>query len=176
MVKKEYKMKRIATLLICLAGLTLASCTKGSVSVIEDAQTYTLDNGIVKAVVAKESGDLVSVVYQGKEMLATRMNEEGQPDLVLDPPGANPNGLNRGMTDHQYGFWSHDAMGPRGTGDAIASITINPQKNGGMRAEVAVKGISEGRKMGTGPGASADGQFASDIEIRYAIEDGSSKI
>lgn len=161
---------------MCIAGLTLASCTKGSVSVTEDVQTYTLDNGIVKAVVAKESGDLVSVVYQGKEMLATRMNEQGQPDLVLDPPGANPNGLNRGMTDHQYGFWSHDAMGPRGTGDAIATITIDPAKNRGMRAEVSVKGISEGRKMGTGPGASADGQFAADIEIRYAIEEGSSKI
>jgi rhamnogalacturonan endolyase len=56
------------------------------------------------------------------------------------------------MTDHQYGFWSHDAMGPRGSGDAIARVTIDPKSNGGARAEVSVKGISRGRKMGTGPG------------------------
>lgn len=156
--------------------MIFSSCEKGSVVITEDVQTYTLDNGIVKAVVAKESGDLVSVVYQGKEMLATRMNAEGQADLELDPPGANPNGLNRGMTDHQYGFWSHDAMGPRGTGDAIAKITIDPEQNRGMRAEVSVKGIAEGRKMGTGPGATAQGQFAADVEIRYALAEGESKI
>lgn len=169
-------MRRFTAILLCIAGIVLSSCEKGSVAVTEDARTYTLDNGIVKAVVAKESGDLVSVTYQGKEMLATRMDEEGRPDLELDPPGANPNGLNRGMTDHQYAFWSHDAMGPRGTGDAIAKITINPEDNRGMMAEVSVKGIADGRKMGTGPGASADGQFAADVEIRYAIEEGSSKI
>ena len=155
------------------AASALAACTKGSVSVAEDDRTYTLDNGIVTAVVAKESGDLVSLRYEGREVLATRLTPDGKPDLEIDPPGANPNGLNRGMTDHQYGFWSHDAMGPRGTRDAEARVTIDPSTNRGMRAEVAVKGISEGRKMGTGPGASADGQFASDIEIRYAVEEGS---
>ena len=155
------------------AASVLAACTKGSVSVAEDDRTYTLDNGIVTAVVAKESGDLVSLRYEGREVLATRLTPDGKPDLEIDPPGANPNGLNRGMTDHQYGFWSHDAMGPRGTRDAEAWVTIDPSTNRGMRAEVAVKGISEGRKMGTGPGASADGQFASDIEIRYAVEEGS---
>lgn len=154
----------------------MISCSRGNVTVSEDGRTYTLDNGIVSAVVAKESGDLVSLRYNGEEMLATRLDADGRPDLDIDPPGANPNGLNRGMTDHQYGFWSHDAMGPRGTGDAVAAITIDPASNRGKRAEVSVKGISEGRRMGTGPGASADGQFASDIEIRYAIEDGSSKI
>lgn len=157
---------------MCLAALACASCTKGAVKLSEDEQTYTLDNGIVRAVVAKASGDLVSVKYNGQEMLATRMDADGNPDLVLDPPGANPNGLNRGMTDHQYGFWSHDAMGPIGTGDAIATIT----KKGGKIGEVSVKGISEGRLMGTGPGASPKGQFASDIEIRYAMEANSPKI
>ena len=154
----------------------MLSCSKGAVTITEDAQTYTLSNGIVSAMVAKESGDLVSYKFNGKEMLATRVNEQGEPDLVLDPPGANPNGLNRGMTDHQYGFWSHDAMGPRGTGDAIATVTIDPAKNRGKRAEVSIKGIAEGRKMGTGPGASPQGQFAADVEIRFAIEDGASEI
>jgi len=162
------------------AALTVAaclcSCSRGNVSLIEDEQTYTLGNGIVTAVVAKASGDLVSLQYKGQEMLATRMDAEGHPDLTLDPPGANPHGLNPGMTDHQYGFWSHDAMGPRDTRDAVATITINPARNGRKRAEVSVKGIAEGRKMGTGPGASQDGQFAADVEIRYAIEDGSAKV
>lgn len=166
---------RIATAFLLAAGLC-CSCDRGQVTLVEDEQTYTLDNGIVSAVVAKASGDLVSLQYKGKEMLATRMDAEGHPDLALDPPGANPHGLNPGMTDHQYGFWSHDAMGPRDTRDAVATVTINPARNGRKRAEVSVKGISEGRKMGTGPGASQDGQFAADVEIRYAIEDGSAKV
>ncbi|MCR4859545.1 MAG: hypothetical protein K5910_02650 [Bacteroidales bacterium] len=161
---------------VLLAASVFVSCSRGNVSLTEDDQTFTLDNGLVTAVVAKASGDLVSLQYKGREMLATRLDAEGRPDLALDPPGANPHGLNPGMTDHQYGFWSHDAMGPRGTGDAVATVTINPARNGRHRAEVSVKGISKGRLMGTGPGASPEGQFASDIEIRYAIEDGSSKV
>lgn len=164
-----------AVLCLLTAGL-FSACTRGNVSLTEDDQTYTLDNGLVSAVVAKASGDLVSLQYKGREILATRMDAEGRPDLVLDPPGANPHGLNPGMTDHQYGFWSHDAMGPRGTGDAVATVTINPARNRRMRAEVSVKGYSKGRKMGTGPGATQDGQFASDVEIRYAVEEGSAKV
>jgi rhamnogalacturonan endolyase len=146
------------------------------VTIQEDASTYTLDNGIVAARVAKSSGDIVSLRYQGLEILATFLGPDGQPDLQRDPPGANPNGLNRGMTDHQYGFWSHDAMGPRGTDPAVARITIDPKSNGGERAEVSIKGISNGRRMGTGPGASPQGNFISDIEIRYALGRGDSGV
>ncbi|MDR1673142.1 MAG: hypothetical protein LBS09_06760 [Bacteroidales bacterium] len=156
---------------LCLTAFTGCSSAP-KVTLTENSDLYVLDNGIVTAKVAKASGDLVSLRYQGKEMLATFLTAEGEPDLEKDPPGANPNGLNRGMTDHQYGFWSHDAMGPRGTAPAIASVTIDPAKNGGKRAEVSVKGISKGRLMGTGPGARQDGQFASDIEIRYTLEQG----
>ena len=158
------------------AALLVNSCQRGQVVLSEDDQVYTLDNGIITAVVAKASGDLVSLQYKGQEMLATRMDDQGRPDLELDPPGANPHGLNPGMTDHQYGFWSHDAMGPRDTRDAEATVTINPKRNGHKRAEVSVKGISEGRLMGTGPGAPQTGQFCSDVEIRYAIEDGAAKV
>src|SRR6185436_19236463 len=88
--------------------------------------------------------------------------------------------LNKGFTDHQYGFWSHDAMGPRGSGEAIARVTIDPKANGGARAEVSVKGISKGRKMGTGPGvpggAQSTGQFAADVEIRFALGRGDSGV
>lgn len=146
------------------------SATAAPVTLSEDADLYILDNGIVTARVAKASGDLVSLRYKNLEMLATFLKPDGAPDLERDPPGANPNGLNPRMTDHQYAFWSHDAMGPRGTAPAVARVTIDPRANGGERAEVSVKGLADGRKMGTGPGASADGQFAADVEIRFTLE------
>jgi rhamnogalacturonan endolyase len=165
---------------ICCIAVTITSLVAFSadpvVTLKEDAQTYTLDNGIVTVRVAKASGDLVSLRYKNLEMLATFLTPEGEPDLLRDPPGANPNGLNKGMTDHQYGFWSHDAMGPRGTAPTITTITIDPGTNGGERAEVSVKGISKDRKMGTGPGARPDGQFVSDIEIRYTLGRGESGV
>ncbi|GAB6011329.1 polysaccharide lyase family protein [Viscerimonas tarda] len=169
---------QIKMLGVALCGLfLLASSPKPcfsqtKVTLTESNELYTLDNGLVTAKIAKVSGDLVSFRYKGLEMLATFLTPEGEPDLEKDPPGANPNGLNRGMTDHQYGFWSHDAMGPRGTAPTITRITIDPSKNGGERAEVSVKGIAKGRKMGTGPGASADGQFAADVELRYTLGKG----
>jgi rhamnogalacturonan endolyase len=161
-----------------LAVLALAAARPlsvlANVTITENADVFILDNGIVTAQVAKASGDLVSLRYKGTETLGTFLKPDGSPDLEKDPPGANPNGLNRGMTDHQYGFWSHDAMGARGSAPAIAQITIDPKSNGGVRGEVAVKGVSNGRRMGTGPGANQEGQFISDIEIRYALDrDGS---
>jgi len=150
-----------------------ASAADAPVTVTENSAFYSLDNGIVTAVIAKASGDIVSLKYKGMEMLAITTKPDGQLNFDNDPPGENLNGLNATMTDHQYGFWSHDAMGVRGTGDAVAKVTIDPAANGGERAEVSVKGISNNRKMGTGPGAgtatSGDGNFISDIEIRFAM-------
>ena len=160
--------------LICAATSWAASAT--NVALSEDQATYTLDNGVVAAIIAKTSGDLVSLKYRGTEVLATVAGPDGRPDLQKDPPGQNPNGLNRGMTDHQYGFWSHDAMGQAGSEPkAVARVTIDPRSNGGERAEVSVKGVSNGRKMGTGPGAQG-GEFISDIEIRYALGRGDSGV
>ncbi|MDP4290247.1 MAG: polysaccharide lyase family 4 protein [Bacteroidota bacterium] len=164
-----FKMLFAGILILTIDALPAYGAIPPPVTLNEDAQTYILDNGIVTACVAKASGDLVSLRYKGMELLATFLTPQGEPDLQKDPPGANPNGLNKGMTDHQYGFWSHDAMGPRGTAPAVTSITIDPKSNGGERVEVSVKGIAEGRKMGTGPGASQDGQFAADVEIRYTL-------
>lgn len=164
----------------CALCFTATLVAAGGVTIKVTDAVYILDNGIVTAQVAKESGDLVSLRYKGREMLGTFLKPDGSPDLERDPPGHNPNGLNRGMTDHQYGFWSHDAMGPRGSGDAIARVTIDPKTNGGARGEVSVKGISKGRFMGTGPGvpggADSTGQFAADIEIRYTLGRGESGI
>ncbi len=162
---------------ILLGFSAIARAQNAPVTLAEDEKTYTMNNGIVQAVVSKESGDLVSLRYKGLEMLATFYTADGsRPDLDRDPPGENRAGLNRGMTDHQYGFWSHDAMGPRNTDAARAIITIDPKANGGKRAEVAVKGISNGRRMGTGPGAGKPGNFVADVEIRWAIGRGESGV
>ncbi len=146
----------------------------GAVTVTENSAFYSLDNGIVTAVIAKDSGDLVSLKYKGMEMTAHTSDANGQLNWEKDPPGENLEGLNATMTDHQYGFWSHDAMGVRGTAPAAAKITIDPKSNNGARAEVSVKGVSNNRKMGTGPGAntynSGDGNFVADVEIRYAMD------
>jgi rhamnogalacturonan endolyase len=55
--------------------------------------------------------------------------------------------------------------------ELITAVTIDPRTNGGVRAEVSVKGVSGGRKMGHGPGvaAGAEGDLPVDIEIRYAL-------
>lgn len=154
-MKKSKNSLLTRSLVICIvtifiAGLTIAAA-KQKVTLNEDSETYILDNGIVTARIAKASGDIVSLRYKNMEMLGTFLTPDGLPDLKKDPPGANPDGLNKGMTDHQYGFWSHDAMGPKGTTPAVATISIDPKKNKGRRAEVSIKGISGGRKMGTGP-------------------------
>ncbi len=179
----------IATVFIQISSTSHAASSAGTqnqagtggpaVTIEEDESTYTISNGIVRAIVARASGDIVSLRYKDKEMFATILTPDGRPDLEADPPGENLNGLNRGMTDHQYGFWSHDAMGPRGSEPApVARITIDPADNGGERAEVSIKGLSNGtRQLGTGPGARrGDGDFYADVEIGYAVGRGDSGV
>lgn len=137
-----------------------------AVTIQEDASTYILSNGIVAARIDKSSGDLVSMKYKGTEMLATIVGADGLPDVTTDKPGKNLRGGGHRFTDHQYGFWSHDTEGP----NTIDRITIDPRKNGGVRGEVSIKGISGGKPMGAGPG----GSFISDVEIRYALGSGQS--
>lgn len=135
---------------------------------VTDAEVgYTLDNGIIKVLVSKISGDLISMKFKGTEMLATILKEDGTPNLDVDPPG-DPGRSQFGMTDHMYGFWSHDTVTDR----IESKITIDPKSTAGDRAEVSVKGFSDGRKLGHGPGAPQGGEFAADIEIRYALERG----
>ena len=64
------------------------------------------------------------------------------------------------------GYWSHAPIGP----DVVDNVTISPRTNGGERGEVSISEISNGRPLGGGPG----GSTVADIEIRYALERGSS--
>src|SRR5882724_2823287 len=83
---------------ICIAALLavifaasvfprFASGQPQSATVSQDDAFYTLDNGIIKALVSKRSGDLVTMKFKGTEVFATFMKEDGTPDLERDPPG-----------------------------------------------------------------------------------------
>lgn len=90
----------------------------------EDASTYTLANGVVTARIAKDTGDIISLVYRDIETLA------------------------RPASGHPYGYWSHSARAPR----QQHRVTIDPLRNDGERAEVSIKGFYDGAPLGQGPG------------------------
>lgn len=69
------------------------------------------------------------------------------------------------------GTWNHT---PQGAPILTNTITIDPASNGGERAEVAVKGVTNGTYVLT-PGAAGGGAQA-DLEIRYALGRGDSGI
>ncbi len=110
-----------------------------AVTVTDDGEVFTLTNGIVTAKVLKRNGNLGSLVYRGIEMTA-------------------------GSIQRPSSYWSHNAASDNTT----ARVTIDPATNGGERAEVSIKGLSNGKPMGAGPGGSA----IADIEIRYTLERG----
>jgi rhamnogalacturonan endolyase len=129
-----------AAVLVAGAGRSAAQ-EPGAVTVLEDATSFTLANDAVTAPILKASGDLRSLIYKGTELLEDR-------------------------SGHAGGYWSHDVTGAAAI---VTSVTIDPAANGGERAEVSIRGISGGIKMGHGPGAAPDGDFPADIEIRYSL-------
>src|SRR3954447_1639314 len=131
----------------CFYGAPRGESQTVPVTLTEDASAYTLSNGIVTARVDKQSGDLLSFRYQATEILATIMGPDGLPDTTVDKPGMNKRGGGGRYTNHQYGFWSHDTDGP----NTRLKVTIDPKSNRGERAEVSIKGISDGQPVGAGP-------------------------
>jgi len=149
------KIRTISIVLALLPLLGFAAAPRAAlraqasaVSVTENATSFTLSNGIVTVRILKNNGDIRSLQYKGTEILTDQ-------------------------SGHAGGYWSHDTTG----GKAIETkVTIDPVRNGGERAEVSVKGISGGIKMGHGPGAAADGDFPADIDIRYTLGRGDSGV
>ena len=107
------------------------------VTATQSESTFTLTNAYVTARVDRQSGDLVSLQYKEKELLGSR-------------------------SGHPAAYWSHT---PTRGARTVSSVTIDPARNGGERAEVSVKGFYMGQALGQGPG----GSVAADIEIRYAL-------
>ena len=120
------RWKPLLAILILRAALLPAwGAAAPAVTVTEDESTFTLDNGIVRARAAKRSGDLLSLRYQGQEV------------------------LNAGA-GHPAGYWSHNTA----RGRVSPRVSVDPRANGGERAEVSMVGIADGNPMGSGPGGS----------------------
>lgn len=162
-------------LIICMTLSPVAFSADPKVIIKEDAETFTMDNGIVQVRISKVTGDLVSFRYKDMELFETMLT----PD-VIQPKGTepvnNPNWRDPFITGSRHGYWSHSVQGVKGSAPSIPSITIDPSKNGGEIAEVSTKAFSKGRKMGTGPGTAADGDLTVDIEIRYTLQRGATGV
>src|SRR5262249_55895263 len=111
---------------IFVCSLCFSALAADKVSVSENENSFTLDNGIVSARISKRTGNLTSLTYQHLELLDS---------------GDGPS---------YAGYWSHDVS----RGDRTARVTIDPNSNDGKRAEVSLKGIANGHPMGSGPGGS----------------------
>jgi len=119
-----------------------------AVTVTDDGRTWTLNNGIVKAVIDKRNGAMNSLFYKG---IDTMGHDQGQ-----------------------SGYWEQDPSAAAAAGGLTDSITIDPAKNGGERAEVSIKGVTGGQFQLT-PGAPGGGTYC-DMEVRYAMGRGNSGV
>lgn len=124
-------------LALLCAGAAFAA--EPPVTVADSGPVFTLSNGWLTAQINKTKGDLTSLKFNGIETM----------------------GYNSGT---HAGYWEQNpAKAPRLT----ATLTIDPATNGGERAEVSVKGISDGQRLDGGgqPG----GGMICDLEIRYTL-------
>ena len=110
---------------LLLSVVPVLRAADAAVTLTDNENSWTLDNGIVKATINKGNGRMASLIFHGI------------------------NTMNGG------GYWEQTP-----SGKVTRSVTINPAQNGGERGEVSVKGVN-GRM---------------DIEVRYAMERGSSGI
>lgn len=151
-MKKVYFL--IASALFILPVFITSAQSKASdppVSVVDDGSTYTMSNGYLTAKVDKRTGDLVSV----------KTSKTITPDVELMGY----------VSGHHAGYWEQS---PALAAREVASITINPSSVNGQRAEVSVKGYSDGKSI-LGPNPTAAGQgggLIADLEIRYTLERG----
>jgi rhamnogalacturonan endolyase len=119
------KFKSLAVLAaLMLLPVFLKAENHPPVAISEDENSFTLDNGIVTARIAKRSGDLTSLKYNSLEMLDA--------------------------ADRQAGYWEHNTAHSQ----VVDRITIDPKATGGERGEVSIRGISNGNPLGSGPGGS----------------------
>jgi rhamnogalacturonan endolyase len=125
---------------------------KAPVTVTQDARSFILDNGIVKVTINKRNGDLENLVYRG---IDTMGHDQGR-----------------------AGYWEQDPSAAAQVNGLTQSITIDPAKNNGERAEVSIKGVTSGQVGLTpgSPGAPAAGTTNVDLELRYTMGRGESGV
>jgi rhamnogalacturonan endolyase len=131
------------------AASTIVKTGGGSaVTLTDDGPDWTLDNGIVKAVIKKRSGEMESLFFKGFDTM--------------------------GHDQGPAGYWEQDPSAAAQVGGLTDSITIDPARTAGDRAEVSVKGVTGGKVM-LSPGAPGGGTYC-DIEVRYSLGRGDSGI
>lgn len=139
----RHSLYALLAAILCLAMPMNSRAAVGQgVTVTDNGSSWTLDNGIVRVRIEKNTGYMPSLVYRGKELMA-----------------------------HNGGSWEHT---PEGAPHLTNSVTIDPASNGGARAEVSIKGITDGVYT-LSPNAPGGGAQA-DMEIRYALGRGDSGI
>ncbi|HEY4378937.1 MAG TPA: polysaccharide lyase family protein [Acidobacteriaceae bacterium] len=113
------------------AGSAATSGTESPVTVTDTGTNFVLSNGYLTATINKRTGDMSSLKVNG-----------------LETQGY--------VSGHHAGYWEQN---PAGAARMEAKVTIDPAANGGARAEVSVKGWSDGKNLnGTrGAGAGAGG-------------------
>jgi rhamnogalacturonan endolyase len=104
----------------------------GLVTVTDDGKNFILSNGYVKAIINKISGDMLSLKVKGVET-------QGY------------------VSGHHAGYWEQS---PAGATRMLAKVTIDPDENGGERAEVSIKGWSDGKGLNSGGGPKPGNEFA----------------
>src|SRR5687767_5545666 len=97
-------------LCIVLSTLLLSSTPppENKVTLKEDAETYTLDNGLIKVRISKVTGDLISFRYKDLDMFEANRPADFIPEKTGDEPVNNPNWRSPTITGSQHGYWSHD--------------------------------------------------------------------
>jgi len=140
-----------ALLLTSAFALPAPPDTAPPVTVTDDGPTYTMSNGYLTVQVNKKTGDLTSV----------KTSKSVTPNVELMGY----------VSGHHAGYWEQS---PALAAREVASITIDPATDNGARAEVSVKGYSDGKTI-LGPNPTAAGQgggLIADLEIRYTLERG----
>lgn len=141
MFKRMARMARLAAVLgiaIGFAGAIGSSPALGAdaddppVMLRDDGSHFTLSNAYVTAQIDEVSGDLTSLRYKGLELMGF-------------------------VSGHHAGYWEQS---PAGASHFAVTRTIDPFKNGGERAEVSIKGFSDGTATVAG---------LCDLDIRYTL-------
>ena len=114
-----------------------AAAAQTAATVQDGVSAFTLSNGYLTAEINKTSGDMTSLKFKGLELMGF-------------------------VSGHHAGYWEQN---PSGAARLSASVTIDPAKNGGERAEVSIKGLADGKPL-TGTGRAG---MICDLEIRYAL-------
>jgi len=123
-----------------------------AVTVAQDARFFTLDNGIVKAVINNRTAQLQNLYYKGADLI--------------------------GHDQGSVGGWETDPAAAERIGGLTQTVTIDPARNGGQRAEISIKGVTGGQVGLTpgSPGGASGGTANMDQEIRYTLAKGESGV